>query len=350
MSQSRMLAHNNNNNVGSERNSNGSDDDDSTPLSTLTKGDMKVMMNRMMKCMLQSEIKTMVRNNRSFSECDAPPFIQLNILTRIAQETESQFVAVVIFMSTNEKEACAKAQGKWANNGLKQVRPAKGSNRLNEGKCLSQVVEATHATDGQVAGATHAVAKLLRHFASAPLFIILLVPLPSEVAEGKRKPKQKQLSCGGSTCDGQIVEALYLNAAISSIVGTAAIPSIGRRKPKQRSTCSTQVAEVFCQRRRFYHLNLPWETTASATTAATTNMWREHPIKALKFINLALIAGPKTYWLELIAGPEIPVYCGDSVKMGAGQPECKGLPFHYLGHELALVAQTGLRKPPWAWY
>ncbi|GMP33652.1 hypothetical protein CsSME_00006877 [Camellia sinensis var. sinensis] len=64
MSQSRMLAHNNNNNVGSERNSNGSDDDDSTPLSTLTKGDMKVMMNRMMKCMLQSEIKTMVRNNR----------------------------------------------------------------------------------------------------------------------------------------------------------------------------------------------------------------------------------------------------------------------------------------------
>ncbi|CAL5374818.1 unnamed protein product [Camellia sinensis] len=141
MSQSRMLAHNNNNNVGSERNSNGSDDDDSTPLSTLTKGDMKVMMNRMMKRMLQSEIKTMVRNNR-----------------------------------------------------------------------------ATHATDGQVAGATHAVVKLLRHLASAPLFTILLVSLPSEVAEGKRKPKKKQLSCGGSTCDGQIAEALYLNAAISSIV------------------------------------------------------------------------------------------------------------------------------------
>ncbi|KAI8018406.1 Calmodulin-binding protein 60 A [Camellia lanceoleosa] len=117
-----MLAHNNNNNVGSERNSNGSDDDDSTPLSTLTKGDVKVMMNRMMKRvmkrMLQSEIKTIVHNNRSFSECDAPPFIQLNILTRIAQDTESQVeeesesVQERILTSMNQKEAEGNAEEK----------------------------------------------------------------------------------------------------------------------------------------------------------------------------------------------------------------------------------------------
>ncbi|XP_028110971.1 calmodulin-binding protein 60 A-like [Camellia sinensis] len=103
MSQSRMLAHNNNNNVGSERNSNGSDDDDSTPLSTLTKGDMKVMMNRMMKCMLQSEIKTMVRNNR-----DRMSKQQIGTGSRVGDlyvvEEESESVQERILTSMNQKE------------------------------------------------------------------------------------------------------------------------------------------------------------------------------------------------------------------------------------------------------
>ncbi|KAL7235927.1 hypothetical protein ACSBR1_019251 [Camellia fascicularis] len=106
------------------------------------------------------------------------------------------------------KEALAKTQGKWANNRLKQARPAKGLNRLHEGKCLNEVAEAT------LSGV-----KLLRHFASASPFPILLVPLPSEIAEGKRKPKQ--LSCRGDTYNDQVAEALCLSAAIPNIVGTA---------------------------------------------------------------------------------------------------------------------------------
>ena len=34
--------------------------------------------------------------------------------------------------------------------------------------------------------------------------------------------------------------------------------------------------------------------------------------------NLALIVGPKTYWLELIVGPKIPIYHDDPAKIGAG--------------------------------
>ncbi|KAI8007138.1 hypothetical protein LOK49_LG07G02388, partial [Camellia lanceoleosa] len=218
--------------------------------------------------LLQSKLACLEGSNEN------SPKLSTNHLMKIAKHRENltlifheiHLMAIIVYCYCNarwgiSKEAWAKAQGKWANSEPKKVRPAKGPNRLHEGKCLNEVTEGTLAA-----------VKLLRHFALAPPFPILSVPLPSEVAKGKRKPKQ--LSCRGNTCDGQVAEALCLNALILSI---------GRRKLKQLSYCDNLVP-AFCRRSPSLillvcHLNLPQKMTATATIVAATNVWREYPAK-----------------------------------------------------------------------